>query len=413
MRYYEFIKEDAAPSLPGAADGIRIMSPEEFVGAEQEVDEATKLPAPQREFGGQEFQDYMRRIVGTPDIDKKTGEVKRDKTGKEKYVSGKLKTDRYKMPYIHRSSVVTYYDESGKQFSEDKIIADLVQRPKALLKQNEKMKHSNGELEQFFNVGFAALTGIAVDESTGRLIIVNTCPGAGSCKIDCFQLKGNKIIFTAPWLSDGRILTYLLNDPTGFFEQLSAEIAREERLGQKGGYSVSIRWHDGGDFFSPEYLDLALKMAQRHPNVDFYAYTKMAGAALAQKPDNFIINWSEGAHTSQEKQIKAQDPNLERTKNSRIVPPAQLFQDLLLVNEKGNLIKGPQGQWQIQPDKIMELKQRLSKYYGLSVNSILTYDEYMAKGKGSPLQWNVIVAPGEGDISAKDRNVLTTLLLQH
>ena len=49
----------------------------------------------------------------------------------------------------------------------------------------------------------------------------------------------------------------------------------------------------------------------------------------------------------------------------------------------------------------------------MSASSILTYKEYMAKGKGSPLQWNVIVAPGEGDISAKDRNVLATLLLQH
>jgi hypothetical protein len=37
------------------------------------------------------------------------------------------------------------------------------------------MKHSNGELEQFFNVGFAALTGIALDEDTNKLIIVNTC----------------------------------------------------------------------------------------------------------------------------------------------------------------------------------------------------------------------------------------------
>jgi hypothetical protein len=414
MRYYEFLKEDVQPSLPGAVPGIKIMSPEQFAGgAEEEVDEATKLPASTRELTGQEFQDYMGRIVGSPDIDKKTGEVKRDKTGKEKYVSGKLKTDKYKMPYIHRSSVITYYDEAGKQYSEDRMMTALSQRPKALLKQNEKMQHSNGELEQFFNVGFAALTGIAVDESTGKLIIVNTCPGAGSCKVDCFAMKGNKVIFTAPWLSDGRILTYLLNDPTGFFTQLSGEIAKEKALGAKGGYRVSIRWHDAGDFFSPEYLDLALKMAMQHPDVDFYAYTKMANAALAKLPDNFIINWSEGAHTSQEKQVKAQDPNLERTKNSRIVPPEELFQDLLVTNEKGNLIKGPQGEWQIQPDKIDELKQRLSKYYGMSASSILTYKEYMAKGKGSPLQWNVIVAPGEGDISAKDRNVLATLLLQH
>ena len=280
------------------------------------LDEATVLPAQQRELGGQEFQDYMGRIKGTDDIDKKTGEIKVNKKGVQQYTTGKTKADKFKMPYVHRSSAIEYYDEGGKRYKEEAVVAALQQRPKKLLKQNEKMKHSNGEFEQFFNVGFAALTGIAVDESTGKLIVVNTCPGAGSCKVDCFAMKGGKVQFKAAWLSDGRILTYLLNDPTGFFNQLSAEITKEERDGAKGskgfekGWRVTVRWHDAGDFFSPEYLDMALKMAAAHPNVRFYAYTKMAGAALAQKPDNFIINWSEGASSGQEKQIKAQDPNL-------------------------------------------------------------------------------------------------------
>jgi hypothetical protein len=138
----------------------------------------------------------------------------------------------------------------------------------------------------------------------------------------------------------------------------------------------------------------------------------MASAALAQKPANFIINWSEGAHTSQEKQIKAADPNLERTKNSRIVPD-KLFQDLLVKDEKGNLIKGDAGQWQVQPDKLKELKMRLGQAYGISSNSILSYDEYTARPKTGGLKYNVIVAPGEGDISANDPNVLSTLLLRH
>jgi hypothetical protein len=377
------------------------------------LEEATKLPASSREFGGDEFQDYMKRIVGTPDVDKQ-GNVKTDKKGNEKYVSGKTKTDKYKMPYIHRSSVIEYLGPDGKTYDEDKIKQSLAQRPKALLKQNEKMKHSNGELEQFFNVGFAALTGIALDEDTNKLIIVNTCPGAGSCKVDCFAMKGGKVQFKAAWQSDGRILTYLLNDPDGFFNQLSAEISKEEKLGQKGGYAVTIRWHDAGDFFSPEYLDLALKMAAKHPDTKFYAYTKMAGAALGQKPPNFIINWSEGANTGQEKQVKAKDANLDTTKNSRIVPD-EMFQDLLVKDEKKNLVKGASGQWQVQPDKLPELKQRLAKEYGLSANSILSYDEYMAKRKSIPqgMKYNVIVAPGEGDISANDPNIISTLLLRH
>ena len=360
----------------------------------QDVAEATKLPAQTRELKGQELDDYLDRIRNRE----------------------KGKTDKYKLPYIHRSSVVKYYNEEGKRYDTDQIKTALGVRPKKLLKQNEKMKHSNGELEQFYNIGFAALVGIALDEGTNELIVVNTCPGAGSCKVDCFAMKGGKVQFEGPWLSDGRILTFLLNDPDGFFNQLSNEITKEEKLAQKGGYNLTIRWHDAGDFFSPEYQDLAFKLADAHPDVKFYAYTKIAAAALGQKPKNFIINWSEGASSSQEKQVKANDPNLDKTKNSRIVPD-KLFQDLLVKNEKGNLIKGEAGQWQVVPEKLPELKQRLASEYGVSANSILSYDEWEQKTnrgkKEVPVKYNVIVAPGEPDLSANSHGVLGTFLLKH
>jgi hypothetical protein len=220
-------------------------------------------------------------------------------------------------------------------------------------------------------------------------------------------------------LSDARILTFLLNDPEGFSSQLKREIAKEVADGKKGskgfesGWQVTVRWHDAGDFFSPEYMDLAFDIANAFPSVKFYAYTKMAGAALAQKPDNFIINWSEGASTKQEKQVKAQDPELERTKNSRIVPK-ELFYDLLAKDEKGSLVKTPEGAWQPRDaNALKEMKQRIAKQYGISANSILSYDEWMAKDHGSGMKWNVIVAPGEGDVSANSQDVLSTLLLRH
>jgi len=352
------------------------------------------LGAQTRPLGGQEFQDYMGRIANRE----------------------KQKTDKYKLPYIHRSSVIKYYNEQGQRYDEKQIVEALKIRPKKLLKQNEKMKHSNGELEQFFNIGFAALVGVAVNESDDSLVIVNTCPGAGSCKVDCFAMKGGKVQFEGPWLSDGRILTFLLNDPEGFFNQLDREIKKEEKAGDKGGYTVTIRWHDAGDFFSPEYVDMAFKLAQSNPGVMFYAYTKMADVALAQKPANFMINWSEGAHTSQEKKVKAADPDLEQTKNSRIVP-SNLFYDLLVKDEKKNLVKGPEGQWQVIPDKLPELKQRLAKQYGISASSILSYDEWDQKTDGgkkeTPVKYNVIITPGEPDITAKSHGVLSTLLLKH
>ena len=409
-----------AESLPGSTNGVEIMSPEEFIQIElsddevsddEVVDEATKLSAPSKEFSDEEFQSYMKRIAGTPDLDKE-GKPKLDKKGIPKYVSGKEKTDKYKLPYMHRSSVIEYYNADGDRYDEQKVIEILSQRPKALLKENEKMKHSSGELEQFFNIGFAALTGVAVDEGKNKLIIVNTCPGAGSCKVDCFAMKGGKIQFKNAWISDGRILTYLLNDPDGFFNQLKSEIEKEKRLGDKNGYRVTIRWHDAGDFFSPDYMNLAFKMAESIPDVNFYAYTKIADAALTKKPDNFMINWSEGASKSQERQVKANDPQLEKTKNSRIVPD-DLFKDLLLKKD-GKLVKGPTEQWQLQPGTLDTLKDRLAIKYGLNKNTILSYDEWEKKGKNSINKvWNVIIAPGEPDLTANSQGVLSTLLLKH
>ena len=359
---------------------------------DKKVSEATKLPAQTRELKGQELDDYLDRIRNRE----------------------KGKTDKYKLPYIHRSSVVKYYNEEGKKYDTDQIKQALGTRPKKLLKQNEKMKHSNGELEQFYNIGFAALVGIALDEGTNELIVVNTCPGAGSCKIECFAMKGGKVQFEGPWLSDGRILTFLLNDPDGFFNQLSNEITKEEKLAQKGGYNLTIRWHDAGDFFSPEYMDLAFKLASNHPDVKFYAYTKIADAALGQKPANFIVNWSEGASTSQEKQVKAQDPQLDVTKNSRIVP-SKLFYDLLKKDKDGKLDKTADGAWQPKDAAALEeLKDRLANQYNLKRDSIIDYNEMMATPqKNNIKKWNVIIAPGEGYISANRQDVLSTLLLKH
>ena len=356
------------------------------------LNEATKLPAQTRELKGQELDDYLDRIRNRE----------------------KGKTDKYKLPYIHRSSVVKYYNEEGKRYNTDQIKTALGVRPKKLLKQNEKMKHSNGELEQFYNIGFAALVGIALDEGTNELIVVNTCPGAGSCKVDCFAMKGGKVQFEGPWLSDGRILTFLLNDPDGFFNQLSSEITKEEKLAQKGGYNLTIRWQDAGDFFSPDYMDLAFKLAASHPDVKFYAYTKIADAALGQKPSNFIVNWSEGASTSQEKQVKAQDPQLDVTKNSRIVP-SKLFYDLLKKDKDGKLDKTADGAWQPKDAAALEeLKDRLAQQYNLKRDSIIDYNEMMATPqKNNIKKWNVIIAPGEGDISANRQDVLSTLLLKH
>jgi hypothetical protein len=62
---------------------------------------------------------------------------------------------------------------------------------------------------------------------------------------------------------------------------------------------------------------------------------------------------------------------------------------------------------------LKQLKDRLAQAYNITPNSILSYNEYMSKPKVGGMKYNVIVAPGEGDVSANDQNVLSTLLLRH
>jgi hypothetical protein len=387
MRFYEFLRESKN------TNGIEIMSLEQFAN-QDELDEANLLGAPTTDFSDPDMQKYLQTTV--------------DKT--------KTASQRYKMPYIHRNSALKFYDQSGQQFDLDKMKGVISERPKKLLKQNEKMEHSNGQKEQFFNVGFAALTGLALDEKTNEFKIVNTCPGAGSCKVDCFARGGGKIQFEGPWASDAKILTYLLNDPEGFKKQLISEINAQNKKFNKQGTKVTIRWHDAGDFFSPEYVSLAADVANALPNNEFYAYTKIAKVAQGGLPSNFKINWSEGANTKQEKQIKFADPKLQTTKHSRIVPSkltdgTPIFNDLLKKDKDGKLEKTANNGWIVTD--MDKLKDRLANLYKIDKDSILDYDEMMAEPEGTTKKWNVIIVPGQGDLSAKRSDVLGTLLLKH
>ena len=387
MRFYEFLSESKN------TNGIEVMSLEQFAN-QGELDEANLLGAPTTDFSDPDMQKYLQTTV--------------DKT--------KTASQRYKMPYIHRNSALKFYDQSGQQFDLDKMKGVISERPKKLLKQNEKMEHSNGQKEQFFNVGFAALTGLALDEKTNEFKIVNTCPGAGSCKVDCFARGGGKIQFEGPWASDAKILTYLLNDPEGFKKQLISEINAQNKKFNKQGTKVTIRWHDAGDFFSPEYVALAADVANALPNNEFYAYTKIAKVAQGGLPSNFKINWSEGANTKQEKQIKFADPKLQTTKHSRIVPSkltdgTPIFNDLLKKDKDGKLEKTANNGWIITD--MDKLKDRLANLYKIDKDTILDYDEMMAEPEGKDKKWNVIIVPGQGDISAKRSDVLGTLLLKH
>jgi hypothetical protein len=371
---------------------------------EEEIDEV--LDAQSRKLSGRELTGYLDRILAKQ----------------------KGKTDKYKLPYVHRSLVkdlIPIVDQEKNPYDLDKLAKDITVRPARLLKQNEKMQHSDGTTSIFYNIGLPALTGLGYDETKKEFVIINTCPGAGECKTFCYALKGGYVQWRASSLSQTRILNYLWNDPNGFMEQLSTEIERESRKAdaKQGKHKVTIRWHDAGDFFSDEYLDLAYKLAATHPTVDFYAYTKIADVAgsVQNRPPNFKINFSMGARKGEEKRV-----DFGVTKHSSVVPK-EVFNDL--IQKDGNkLIKDAEGriQWN-DPEDWETFKERLANKYSIDPKTILSYSEMMKTPLGSRSKgdnadgargfkndlWNVIVKPGDGDDSANRADVLGTYLLMH
>ena len=371
----------------------------------EEVEEA--IDAQSKPIKDKELNDYLDRI-----LDKKKG-----------------KTDKYKLPYVHRSNVknlIPIVDPDGKRFDLDKLAADITQRPTKLLKQNEKMQHSDGTTSIFYNIGLPALTGLGYDEGKKEFVIINTCPGAGECKTFCYALKGGYVQWAPVSMSQTRILNFLFNDPSGFFDKLNAEIDEQKRKGDAKleKHKVVVRWHDAGDFFSDEYLQLAYSLAATHPTVDFYAYTKMAdvSGSTQNRPPNFMINFSMGARKAEQKRV---DFGLEK---HSVVVPKDLFGDLLL-KDGTKLVKGPDGGWQWNSEEDYQtFKDRMALKYSIKPESIITYDEMMkiplgGGGVGSGVAdgdrsfkrgiYNVIVKPGDGDDSANRADVLGTYLLMH
>lgn len=386
LSFSDFYLMEAA-AAPTKINGLTVIPLSTFVQSDslQEADPEPFLGAKTRTMSEPEMQDYLGRI----------------KTG------SKTKQDKFQNPFVHASSI-EIKNEQDQTYDQEKLRAAITKRPKALLAQNEKMQHSDGSFSVFFNLGLPALKGLAVNEKTNEFVVVDTCPGAGTCKTYCYAMAGGYIRYKETSAAQSRKLNFLLNDPKGFADALKKEIAAAAKRFDKKDTQVIIRWHDAGDFFSPQYLALAYSVAEAFPKVKFYAYTKMANVATdTTRPDNFVMNFSQGAAPSQEKNI-----DFTKTKNSRVVPK-ELFVDLY--KRKGiGMDRGKDGKSQLtSPEALIKLKQRLAQKYSLDINSLLTYDEMMAKPVGSSPKWNVIVAPGDGDDSAQRADVMSTLLLIH
>lgn len=361
------------------------------IEGEDYVDEAIKLNAPSKVWSQDELQAYADRIK----TDTKT---KKDKFG----------------PYIHGSNIkAVVRDDGNTEWDLDDLARQITTRPTKLLDTNAKMKKSKAEGEILYDLTLPALAGIVVDEATGEFVEINTCPGAGECQLYCYARKGGYVMFPDSSMSAARALNFLVNDPEGYMALANKEITTLKAKAAKNKIRLVVRWHDAGDFFSKEYLDLAFDIARKHPDVKFYAYTKMGSVVSdPSKPSNFIINFSSGAQNREVKKVEIYKQAGNVVKQG-ITVPKDMFYDLIARDGK-KLIKDAEGRTQFKDQAALEtFKQRLAQKYKVDPATIITYDQMLSIPEGPKPKWNVIVQPGAGDRAANRLDVIDSYLMFH
>ena len=134
--------------------------------------------------------------------------------------------------------------------------------------------------------------------------------------------------------------------------------------------------------------DVMEKLQKEGFNVASYAYTKSADVAQNSKLDT---TFSQGANKRQTGQMA------DKNHKQSVVVPKALFKDLNLLRTSDEA----------------KLKQKISEFFNIPQNLIITYDELNQTPKGNDQKWAVIVTPNDGDDAAFRSDVKTVLLTQH
>ncbi len=354
-----------------------------------------------REISADELIDYINRIM----IRKVNAKDRKfEKSDKKSKIA-----DYLHMPHIHSSVAkrILVKTKGGETIDINKFAEMLSTRPDKILKQNSKMVKSGTSDTIFFNTSLPALKGLVVDENSGEFKIVNTCPSAGACQLVCYAKHGSYVLFPDVSLSQNKTLNYLFNDSQGFKDQMVAEInlARVKNRQKK----VQIRWNDSGDLLSSKFFGIVMDIVNETPLVDHYIYTKEVQMikSYPNPPDNVIFNFSYGAREQQEKLIDPKKDKVSYIVDTKKHPKNKnlpFISDFIYRDEKSD-------SWKYK--SIIPVKDIIADHYKINPKTLLTIDELANTPKGKPLQYNVIVLPGESDLSASRRDVKGTYLIIH
>jgi hypothetical protein len=221
-------------------------------------------------------------------------------------------------------------------------------------------------------------------------------------------------MFPASSMSAAQALNFLVNDPEGYMSMVDREVKTLKGKTDKHGIRLVVRWHDAGDFFSKEYLDLAFGVAEANPDVKFYAYTKMGDVAVGNKPKNFIVNFSTGAQSREVKKVQIHKQAGNVVKDA-ITVPKDMFRELFVTDAKGKYVKDEKGRTQVRGEsEWRKFKQELGSRFKIDPDTIITYDQMLEIPEGPTPKWHVVIFPaGHGDRAANRLDVINSFLMFH
>jgi hypothetical protein len=140
----------------------------------------------------------------------------------------------------------------------------------------------------------------------------------------------------------------------------------------------------------------------------------MADVATANKPANFIVNFSSGSKRGEEKKIELHKAQGNAVKDA-VTLPKDMFRTLFVTDPKGKYVKDEKGRTQVKsPEAWEEFKKTLAAKYKIDPNSIITYDQMLTIPEGPQPKWNVVIFPaGHGDRAANRLDVINSFLMFH
>lgn len=329
-------------------------------------------------------------------------------------------------PIISKGNIEKTINKETNQIDIEAFKKEIIAFPKDIFSVGKKSENTVEDNIATVNTGIPALRAVLFDEKTNKFFVINTCPGAGTCILNCYAREGFYIMNDGKNLKLIRRLQLMMNHPEKY-----AAIAYGELLGFAGkhnalGQKLMIRWNDAGDFFSDKYMQIAIdvtkKLLDTNMDVESYAYTKTADMYKKGLEAGMVMNFSTGA--SQSEFLKM---DMKNTKVS-VIYPEKLFKKTIF-KTKGLHYDKPKGEKPIfkSEESKQQLKQNIVDYYNniessqlswikglISLDNLKYTDELQQLPyDGNKVKYHAIVLPGDSDRPSQRRDVGITVLLEH